>query len=400
MEAPADFAICYLLSLAAASLADHEAERKWIERSLALAPENAHVQTTYGVARLRDRDIDSAHAAFDKAIQFSPNFAAARYNRALIELEATNFPRGWSDYDWRFSYPSAPGVWRDFPSPVWDGARPLDGKLLVWAEQSSSSQILFSSVLRELELPGGLIVEAEAELVPLLRRSLPNAEIVATTSPPDPRLSRDDIAAQIPMGRLCGLKRRAIIDFRNSNYSFLDADAERAIDLMLDLAKPEKRTVGIAWRTLSKNDASLPLALLEPVLRAPNVTWVSLEDESAQPEIQAFEEKTGIRIKTDHGVDTARDLDGLAALISACELVLSVDKPAAHLAGAIGRNVWTLLPSRRMARWYWFSGYRSRPPKYARWYSSMRLVWRIGDEPTSAYIHRVAQLVRGALRAF
>jgi hypothetical protein len=399
LDSPVDFNACYLLSLALASLGDRRAERSWMERSLILAPENAHVQTSFGIARLRDRDIERARTAFDEAIKYSPNFAPARYNRALIELEATHFSRGWADYEWRFSYPAAPGVWRDFPSPVWDGVSPLEGKLLVWAEQSHSSQIMFTSVLREFDPPDGLVVEADAGLVPLLRRSLPKAEVVAVADPPDRRLSGRDIAANIPMGRLCGLRRRSITAFRKARHNFLEADAERAIDLMLDLAKPDNRTIGLSWRALSKSDAGLSLAQLEPVLRVPDVTWVSLEDETALPEILAFEESTGIHISTDHGVDTVGDLDGLAALISACELVVSVDRPSTHLAGAIGRNVWTLLPSRHRARWYWFSGHRARPPKFASWYRSMRLVWKRDEEPTATYTNRVANLVRGALDA-
>lgn len=397
LETPEDFSACYLFSLASTGLADREAERSWLQRALNLAPRNAQVQTSLGIARLREQDISGAHAAFDKAIKYSPNFAAARYNRALIELEAMHFARGWNDYEWRFSYASAPGIWRDFPSPVWDGVSAPEGKLLVWAEQSISSQILFSSVLRELDLPGGLVVEVDANLVPLLRRSLPHAEIVAATTPPSPRLSHADIAAHIPMGRLCGLKRRSIADFKNKKINFLDADAERAIDLMLDFAKPEKTNIGLSWRARSRSDPSLRLTQMESLLRTPSVTWVSLEDQEALPEIQAFTDKTGIEIVTDHEIDARRDIDGLAALITACDLVLSVDNPATHLAGALGRNVWTLLPNRHMARWYWFSAHHPRPVKYARWYPAMRLVWKLDEEAVGTYTDRIADLLRRAL---
>jgi lipoprotein NlpI len=116
--APEDFKACYLASMAFAGLSNREMERSWLERALVIAPKNAHIQTSLGISRLRDGDAEAAHAAFDKAVQRSRNFAPARYNRALIELEAMHFARGWSDYEWRFSYPSAPGVWREFPSPV------------------------------------------------------------------------------------------------------------------------------------------------------------------------------------------------------------------------------------------------------------------------------------------
>ena len=370
-----------------------------MERALILAPENAHVRTSHGIARLRDQDIQGAHAAFDKAIRHTPNFAAARYNRALIELEAMNFARCWTDYDWRFAYSVAPGSWRAFPSPAWDGISPLEGKLLVWAEQSTSLQIMFSSVLRELDLPHGLIVEAEAGLVPLLRRSLPGVEVVAAADPPDVRLSASDIAGNIPMGRLCGRRRRSLQDFSRNNLSFLTANAERTIDYILDLAKPEKPTIGIAWRKSSTAQGIMSLSKLAPALKAPNVTWVSLEGSYANAEIRNFQEATGIQFEHRHGVETSSDLDGLAALIAACDLVLAMDNQVAHLAGSLGRPIWTMLPNRNAARWYWFSQHQPKPTKFSRWYPSMRLIWKMDNESREKYVTRIDALIKGAIAA-
>lgn len=397
LTTPADGDACYLFALASAAMGRFPAERIWMDRAQVLTPHNAHIRTSQGVARLRQRDIDGAHAAFTSAIARNRNFAAARYQRAIIDLEAMRLASGWADYEWRFTYPAAPGTWRDFPSPLWDGAGPIDGKLLVWAEQSISAQIIFASVLPELELPGGLVVEVDPALVPLFQRSFANAEIVGAETPPNPRLSGDDIAAQIPMGRLCGFRRRAIPDFKRGKSSFLTADADRAIDFMLDLARPEKRTIGLSWRNATRHGPPLTLKRLEPLLRLANTTWVSLEDDGADAEIEAFQAATGIRLKTYRDVDATYDLDTLATLITACDLVVSTDTPVAHLAGGLGRSVWTLLPERRDARWYWFSGHRPRPANFSRWYPSMRLVWSPDEETVEDYVARVSTLLAGAM---
>ena len=370
-----------------------------MERALTLAPNHAHVRTSFGLSRLRDRDVEGAHAAFNRALLHSPNFAPARYNRALLELEGMHFSRGWSDYEWRFSYDAAPGVWRDFPSPVWDGVSPIDGKLLIWSEQAVSSQILFASTFAEIDHPGGLMIEVTPQLVPLLRRALPHAQIVEASDPPNPRLLADDIRAQVPMGRLCGMRRKSVTDFTQAKIGFLQADSERAIDLMLDLGVAGQKTIGLAWRIPSKGGSGISLDGLKPLLSTPGVTWVSLEGEDALAEINAFEAETNIRIRTDHGIDTIADLDGLGALVSACDLVVGVDSPAVHLAGALGRSVWTMLPNRRTARWFWFSRHHPRPQKISRWYPSMRLVWKKDDESNSVYMERIANLLRGAINA-
>ncbi|MDA1309000.1 MAG: hypothetical protein O2985_05270 [Proteobacteria bacterium] len=398
IQTPQDAGACQLLALAQGGLSDRHAERVWLRRALVLFPTSAHIRTLFGVSMLQARDIGAAHASFDQTLIHSPNFAAARYYRALIELEAMHFSRGWSDYEWRFSYPPAPGVWRDFPSPVWDGKSALDGKLLVWAEQSIATQILFASVLPELDLPDGLVIECAAPLTPIFQRALPHTEVVATATPADPRLSASDIAAHIPIGRLCGLRRQSRASF-NQKVGYLAADSERAIDLMLDLTKPEHRTVGLFWRGAGRNEVGLSLTDLRPLLENAGVTWINLNGDGAVAEIEAFEKQSGIRIRSDHAIDTSADLDGLAALISVCDLIVAVDSPAAHLAGALGRPVWTLLANRTQAHWCWFSGHRLIPPKYSRWYPSMRLAWKLEDESHSAYFDRIGELLRRAIAA-
>jgi hypothetical protein len=398
IHTPQDSDVYYLLALAQGGLSDPNAEQVWFRRALVLAPTSARIRTSFGVSMLQARDIKAAHAAFDQTLIHNPNFVAARYNRALIELEAMHFSRGWSDYESRFFYQQAPGIWRNFPSSVWDGKSALDGKLLVWAEQSISTQILFASVLPELDLPAGLVIECAAPLVSIFQRALPQAEVIANTVPANPRLSESDIAANIPIGRLCGLRRQSRAAF-SQNVGYLTADKDRAIDLMLDLTKPEHRTVGLFWRTDGRKQVGLSLTDLRPLLENAGVTWVNLNGEHGAAEIEAFEKQSGIRIRSDHAIDTSVDLDGLAALISACDLVVAVDSHAAHLAGALGRPVWTLLPNRAKAHWCWFSSHRIQPRRYSPWYPSMRLVWKQKGESRRAYFDGVGELLRRARTA-
>jgi hypothetical protein len=398
IHTPQDTMACYFLALVQSGLSDHHAERVWLRRALVLSPTSPHIQTSLGISMLQARKVEAAHAAFDQTLVHSPNYAAARYNRALIELEAMHFSRGWSDYEWRFTYPLAPAIWRNFPSPVWDGKSALDGKLLVWGEQSIPIQILFASVLTELDLPAGLIIECAAPLVSIFQRALPHTEVIATAEPANPRLSESDIAAHIPIGRLCGLRRQGKDSF-NQTARYLAADSDRTIDLILDLTKPEHRTVGLFWLTEGRKQVGLSLTELGPLLKNAEVTWVNLNGDQGNPEIEAFEKQSGIRIRSDHAIDTTVDLDGLAALISACDLVVAVDSHVAHLAGALGRPVWTLLPDRAKAHWCWFSCHRTHPPRFTRWYPSMRLLWKQKGQSRQAYFDGIGKLLRQLTQA-
>jgi hypothetical protein len=117
IHTPQDADACHLLALAQGGLSNHHAEQVWLKRALILFPTSAHFRTLFGVSMLQARDIEAAHAAFDQTLIHSPNFAAARYRRALIELEAMHFARGWSDYEWLVLLSASAGCLARFPQP-------------------------------------------------------------------------------------------------------------------------------------------------------------------------------------------------------------------------------------------------------------------------------------------
>jgi ADP-heptose:LPS heptosyltransferase len=126
--------------------------------------------------------------------------------------------------------------------------------------------------------------------------------------------------------------------------------------------------VGIAWHTKADQAQGrrIDLQQLEPLLRTPDVRFVSVQYGDHRAEIAALKERCGVDILADPSVDQMKDLDGFAAQLAALDLVVTIDNSAAHFAGALGVPCWVLLPS--LPEWRW---QLDRPDSI--WWPSLRL---------------------------
>jgi hypothetical protein len=132
-----------------------------------------------------------------------------------------------------------------------------------------------------------------------------------------------------------------------------------------------KRICGLSW--ISKNqevgeDKSLRLADLQPLLELPDVVFVDLQYGDTGAEREALQESTGIEVRRIPEIDNFNDLDGLAALMEACDVVVTVSNTTAHLAGSLGRPLMVMLPEAFGLVWYWHAGRMDSP-----WYPQARL---------------------------
>ncbi|CAO3459518.1 tetratricopeptide repeat protein [Azospirillum largimobile] len=331
---------------------------------------------TLGSALMARGDAGNALDAYDQAMQADPaNHAQARFNRSIALLTLGRLAEGWDEYEqgWAVASGRFPRV--GFPQPLWDG-QPLadggrgDGSLLVWGEQGLGDEVMFASLIPQLAGEGvRVVLDCDARLAPLFARGLPNTQpgvtVVARTEPLSGRLTAPDVAAQIPAGSLPRLMRRRMEDFAGRQPPFLKADPERVAELRQRIGDGHGhgyRLVGLSWS--SKNASvghlrSIPLDRLAGALDGTDVKLVSLQYGDVAAEVAA----AGI---ADPGLDAWGDIDGLAALIAAMDLVVSVDNSTVHLAGGLGHPTWALLP--HAADWRWMQGRHDTV-----WYPSVRL---------------------------
>ncbi|WP_245986000.1 tetratricopeptide repeat protein [Azospirillum thermophilum] len=335
-----------------------------LRRALALKPGSPEILNNLADALYLLGRTAEALALAGEALATDPGLADARILRAMALLSLGRFAEGWQAWEERWTVPPWSQSVGRFPQPEWRGQPLGDRRLLVWGEQGIGDEIQFAAPLPGLVEAGvRCVLECEPRLIPLLARSLPEVELVARRTPPDPRLSAADIGAQIPSGSLPRLLLTDEAAFGGLR-PFLTADPARVAALRAADADPAVRLrIGIAWHTSNPKygrTRNIPLPLLTQALALPGVRLVVLQYGDWSGPVAELAGR-GVDIVTPPATERWDDLDGLAARIAATDLVVSIDNVTVHMAGALGHPVWALLAHGPDWRWL-----RDRPD--ALWY--------------------------------
>lgn len=341
----------------------------------ALAADPAFVQARYNLANLLRNmgDCEGAIAAYDRAIELEPDFADARWNRATACLLAGRFHEGWVDFGWRRRAHDGSTLYpHRLDGPRWDGS-PLEGRrLLVHYEQGYGDSIQFWRFLPRVKAFGGtVLLEERPALVPLLRDERSVDRIITAGPDPVPASQYDVHISLLDLPGLFGTTLETI----PGEVPYVRSSWDRA-ERFAGLLPTEGVRVGIVWagsvRHENDRHRSCRLSWFLELARVPGVRLVSLQKGPAEAEL-AGTEAFGVVPLGPH----LHDFADTAAVVGQLDLVISVDTAVAHLAGAMGAPVWTLLPF--APDWRWLLDRRDSP-----WYPTMRLfrqpTW--GDWPS------------------
>ncbi len=341
-----------------------------LAEAAALAPDAGRL-VNLGIALRCTQQLDAAVAAFDRALALDPDHAAARFNRAMVDLTRGAFDRGWRDYEARWQVPPL-SLTTSVALPRWSGEAFAGRTLVLQAEQGFGDTIQFCRFVPAAAALGGRIrLLVPPPLTRLLARSFGALCCVEDRV----GVAGDELGCPLlSLPRALGTTPDGI-----PAAPYLHADPERAADWRrtLDAAGPGRR-VGLVWAGAAASARenlslarrrSLALADLVPVLAVPGVRFVSLQLGAAAAEARAVPDLLD-------WTDRLADFDDTAALIDGLDLVITVDTAVAHLAGALGRPVWLL--DRFDHCWRWLAGRRDSP-----WYPTMRIFRqpRPGDWP-------------------
>ncbi len=363
------------------------------ERAIELSPDYAEAHNNRGNIL---QELARSHAALDsycRAIQLKSDYPEAHFNLALCYLGMGDFARGWAEHEWRWQSADIRkrhAVINTRYAPDWDGTAP-QGALLVLPEQGVGDEIFYSGMLHDLRSRvQSVTVCVDPRLVKLYERSFADITFVSRASLTP---GADFFAAQVFMGSLGRYFRDSSTALENVVVPYLRADQHRVGALRTRIKHGDRLVCGLSW--VSKNadfgtDKSLRLKDLEPLLSLPRVNFVDLQYGDTRAEQSALHAATGLALTRIAEIDNFNDIDGLAALIAACDVVVTVSNTTAHLAAALGKPTLVMLPFTVGLLWYWHVDRDDSP-----WYPGVRLFRQEQSGDWSGVIRQVQQALSG-----
>jgi tetratricopeptide (TPR) repeat protein len=348
-----------------------------LKRALKLQPNYTDALSLTGNVLFALGDIQAALQHYDAALKINPNAADAHFNKGLALLAAGEFCDAWEHYDWRLRWDMAIRVGQsrsiERVAPDWNG-QSTDKPILVIPEHGLGDQIFYGGMLADLQrIAPGSTVCLEPRLVPLFARSFGNLRFASPDAiDTEECLTHGTFSAQIHMGSLGRFFRSNAIGLDNVSTAYLKADSAKTSELRSRIAKKERLVCGISWRSKNADfgaDKSITLDRLTPLLSTPGVDFIDLQYGDTSDERRAFEQTNGICIRRLDDIDNRNDIDSLAALISACDIVVTISNVTAHIAGALGKPALVMLPNSPSLFWYWHRERTDSP-----WYPTAVLV--------------------------
>ncbi len=351
---------------------------QWYRKAVNLDPGNVMALNNIGKTLYDQGHMDQCLPWYEKALCIDPAYGEARFNRSVVLLSQGDYMRGWKEYDWRFRRKSARRVYpHRLQGRRWNGSSYSGKRLFVHCEQGMGDVIQFCRFLPQVKALGGtLIVEVHAPLIPLMRMIRGIDQVIPFDAHHYPPVEFDLYA---PLLSLPGLFGTSLDDIAGQT-PYLFADPRKAGLWRPKVEKTKGLRIGIVWSGSATDPRrACPVEQLAPLIAIPDTHFFILQKDLSKTSLQRFREYGNVT----HWGDQLDDFGDTAAAISGLDLIISVDTAVAHLAGAMGKRVWILLPA--VADWRWLLNRQDSP-----WYPSARLFRQkaVGDWP--ALIRNVA----------
>jgi FkbM family methyltransferase len=347
----------------------------YCQEAIRLQPNNADAHNSYGCLLVDLCRFHDAIASFETAVRHRPDFADAHLNLGIILLQIGDFQRGLPEYHWRWKTKQCPDL--RYTQALWDGSN-LEGKtILLTAEQGFGDTIQFARYAPLVAQRGGtVIIACQKPLVRLL------STIPGVSRCVDRDKDNVDIHTHAPFLELPYLFQTTLNTIPKQ-IPYLSSSPHPFIPTL----SSSTFNIGFVWATNPSNSTatrrSATFAHFLSLLEIPNISLYSLQKdppEADRPLLQTHDRVYDLS-------DQLNDFADTATAIAQLDLIITVDTAVAHLAGALGKPTWTLLP--HVADWRWLLDREDTP-----WYPTMRLFRQTTPGDWVEVFGRVAQALR------
>jgi tetratricopeptide (TPR) repeat protein len=331
-------------------------------RALDIRPDLSDTYNNLGNAHLARLDMPASMDAYNRALYFKPDHTDAHWNRSLLLLLTGDFEQGFAEYEWRWL--RFPDQRRPFAQPLWDGSDISGKSILLHCEQGLGDTIQFCRLADQVtqRMPSATVyLEVQPELFGLVR-TLPSvaAGRVKLLARGQALPAFDFHCPLMSLPHALSLR----VESLPAKTPYLHAEDEliRKFAKLIDPAAAGGGKVGLVWTgaPIHRRDRerSLQFSMLDPLLALPGVRFVSLQKPRPLTPLGSVLDLSA----------ELHDFAHTAAAVANLDLVITIDTSVAHLVGAMGRPVWTMLPY--SPDWRWLLGCQD-----SIWYPTMQL-WR------------------------
>ena len=365
-------------------------------KAIQLQPDHADAHNNYASGLVDQGKFETAIEHYRQAIHCSPDHANAHLNLGIVLLLLGDLKRGFEEYHWRWQSRQCSSL--RYPNALWDGSD-LDGKvILLTTEQGYGDTIQFARYASLVAQRGGhVVISCQKPLLRLLNtipgidRCVDRENVDVQTNVHAPLLdlplllgtTLETIPGEVPYLSPASDFRLPIAEKPSPTPHTVRLNAVRLsahVEAHVEALHPTPFKVGIVWAanpdssTSSRRSCALEqfLALLD----VPGIELYSLQKHPADADLVQLEQQPGV-----HDLhQQLHDFADTAAAIAQLDLVISVDTVVAHLAGALGKPVWTLLAN--IADWRWLRDRDDTP-----WYPTMRLFRQEQNGDWDGFLH-------------
>lgn len=334
------------------------------QQAIRLAPKNADVLFKFGLA-LRDlNEGPQAMGCFDTVLQLQPDHVEGQFNRAMAILQFGDLEEGFLALEsrWAHALEGEPKGKPEYDKPKYDKpewkGEELKGKtILVHAEQTVSEMLQFARYLPMLKAKGGIVIVQAREDLAALMSAVEGVDKVVVRGAELPRFD-----VYIPMMSLARVFQTTLTTIP---LKFPYLKAAEAFSVQLPATMENRQKVGIFWSVTSRgmsNQVSVPFTGFIELMGLPGVSMYSLQTGPAVDDIN----ENGCEVLVSDFGNKVTDFADLAAAIDQLDLVVAVNSTVAHLAGAMGKPVWLILP--KAPDWHW----RAKDGRSI-WYPNVRI---------------------------
>lgn len=317
-------------------------------KAIALNPHYAEAYNNKGLVLHETHRFEEALKHYKKAIELSPNYLEAYQNMAICYLNKCDFKKGW--YFWEYREHLKLNFRQDFKKNFSEL-----GNVFIFSEQGIGDVILYASILSEIDLQSNKVtVEIDPRLINLFQRSFRNIEFLTKEN----KSANQNFDSELGIGSLPGYFRKDIQSFLKQRIPFLKPDQNKVnfYKKKLVIKNTKKLICGISWRSSNKkigNDKSLFIEDLKKTLNYPEIIFLNLQYNITIEEVNFFTKHLGDNFQNFSDLDLYNDIDSLASLVEACDFIISTSNITAHIAGALNKKTFLLVPFGKGRLFYW-----------------------------------------------